>query len=80
MAVQPGPAVADHHSMPSMLRDLRPVLAARDLLRADLAAHTVVQRLALEYQLDAEETQLVLDAARAMLRYERAVGAPASRS
>jgi hypothetical protein len=75
MAVQPGPAMADHHSMHSMLRDLRPVLAARDLLRADLGTDRVVERLQLEYQLDPEETQLVLDAAWAMLRYEQAVGA-----
>jgi len=75
MAVQLRPAVADHHSMHSMLRDLRPVLSARDLLRADLAPDIVVERLELEYQLDPEETELVLDAAWAMLRYE-AVDAP----
>jgi hypothetical protein len=75
MAVQLGAATADHHSMDSQLRDLRPVLAARDLLRADLASDIVVERLEREYRLDPEETQLVLDAARAMLRYEQAVGA-----
>jgi hypothetical protein len=67
--------MADHHHMHSMLRDLRPVLAARDLLRASLETGIVVERLQLEYQLDGDDTQLVLDAASAMLQYEEAVGA-----
>jgi hypothetical protein len=62
--------VADHHNVHSMLTDLRPVLAARDLLRANVANGSVVERLEHEYKLEAEEAQIALDAAWAMLRYE----------
>jgi hypothetical protein len=66
--------------MHSMLTDLTPVIAARNLLRANRANASVVELLQNEYALQPEEAQLVLDAAWAMLRYEYpAVSAPAPR-
>jgi hypothetical protein len=56
--------------MHSMLTDLRPVITARNLIRANIANASVVERLQNEYTLNPEEAQLVLDAAWAMLRYE----------
>ena len=66
--------------MHSMLTDLTPVIAARNLLRANRANASVVELLQNEYALQPEEAQLVLDAAWAMLRYEYpAVSAAAPR-
>ena len=56
--------------MHSMLTDLTPVIAARNLLRANRANASVVELIQIEYALKPEEAQLVLDAAWAMLRYE----------
>ncbi len=66
--------------MHSMLTDLTPVIAARNLLRANRANASVVELIQIEYALEPEEAQLVLDAAGAMLRYEYpSVSAPAPR-
>jgi hypothetical protein len=66
--------------MHSMLTDLTPVIAARNLLRANRANASVIELIQIEYALKPEEAQLVLDAAWAMLRYEYpAVSAPAPR-
>ena len=66
--------------MHSTLTDLTPVIAARNLLRANRANASVVELIQIEYALKPEEAQLVLDAAWAMLRYEDpAVSATAPR-